>query len=147
MGKFKTNVFYSLLFETTGQFCGGFGWEAEAITLKLSTDFDLQDCYKTMISDLCDWSSTFSAKESKWIDECTPSQSSGSVTIKKWEITQSLTDQALIGGLTPGGRGCWQLADWTKWTPYLLQTGLNLFQQVNPDVDSGMSYDDFTATQ
>lgn len=76
LGKFKTNIYYLLLFQTTGQLCGGFGWESDQITLKLSTMFDFQDCYKTMISDLCNWGNTFNTKDSKWIDSCTPSSGS-----------------------------------------------------------------------
>ena len=40
LNKFKTAVFYSGIFKTTGQICFGFGWESEAIALKLSTMFD-----------------------------------------------------------------------------------------------------------
>lgn len=119
LGKFKTKVFYSGIFKTTGQVCGGFGWESEAVQLKLSTLFDFQDCYKTMISDLCNWSSTFNNKDSKWIDSCTPSSSPGPVTLKNWVLTDGLTNQSLIGGTVIDGRGCWQFAYWTKWTPYV----------------------------
>ena len=35
MGKFKTQVFYSSIFKTTGQVCGGFGWQSQAVNLKL----------------------------------------------------------------------------------------------------------------
>ena len=107
LGKFKTKIFYSGIFKTTGQVCGGFGWESDVVALKLSTLFDFQDCYKTMISDLCDWSSTFVGKEAKWIDSCTPSTGSGLVTLKNWTITDALTDQSLIGGTVIDGRGCW----------------------------------------
>ena len=110
MSKFKTNVFYSFIFKNTGQICGGFGWESQAIALKLQTLFDFQDCYKTMISDLCDWSSTFYGEDAKWIDECSASTSIGLVTIKNWAITEALTDQSLLGGTAIDGKGCWTFA-------------------------------------
>lgn len=107
LGKFKTNIFYSAIFKTTGQFCGGFGWSTEQINLILSTLFDFQDCYKTMIADLCDWSSTFLTKDAKWVDSCTPSTGSGLVNLKTWEISEALTEKSLIGGTAIDGRGCW----------------------------------------
>lgn len=60
-----------------------------------------------MISDLCDWSSTFEGKEAKWIDACTPSNGAGLVTIENWTLTDALTDQSLIGGTAIDGNGCW----------------------------------------
>ena len=79
----------------------------------------MQDCYKTMVSDLCNWSSTFTGKDAKYMDACSPSIGSNLITIKKWVISDALTDQNLIGGTVPDGRGCWQFAEWTKWTPYV----------------------------
>ena len=107
----------------------GFGWESEAIALKLSTMFDFQDCYKTMINDLSNWGSTFEGKDAKWIDSCTPSTGSGLITLKDWQITEALNNQALIGGTASGGRGCWQFAQWTTWTPYVAQMGLNVLKE------------------
>ena len=128
MGKFKTLIFYSLLFENSGQLCGGFGWESQAIAIKISTMFDFQDCYKTMINDLCDMKTTWEDKTAKWIDECAPSSGTGLITLKRWTVTEVLTDDALIGGTNAGGKGCWQFAEWTKWTPYLLAFSQHMFE-------------------
>jgi hypothetical protein len=147
LGKFKTNIYYLLLFQTTGQLCGGFGWESDQITLKLSTMFDFQDCYKTMISDLCDWSNTFNTKDSKWIDSCSPSTGSSLVTIKNWQITNQLSDQSLLGGTVANGKGCWQFAQWTKWTPYVAQMGFELIKKhvLGGGEDLGMSLEELRA--
>jgi len=68
LGKFKSNIFFSGIFKTNGQICSGFGYQSEQITLELTTLIDMYNCYKTMISDLCDWSSTFLGANSKWVD-------------------------------------------------------------------------------
>lgn len=74
-------IFYSFLFKQTGQVCFGFGWGSEAITLQLKGLFEFQDCYKTLVGDLCDWNKTFLGKDARWIDECNPSSGSSFVTI------------------------------------------------------------------
>lgn len=39
----------------------------------MSTRWHAQDCYRDIISDICNWSSSFSGFDAKWIDECTES--------------------------------------------------------------------------
>ena len=90
--------------------------------------FDFQDCYKTMISDLCTWDSTFMSEGSKWVDDCSPSVGSNLVTLKNFILTEAINDQSLIGGTVIDGRGCWQFAEWTKWTPYVAQSGYKMLQ-------------------
>ena len=79
-----------MIFKTTGQLCFGFGYDTDQVILQLQTMFNMQDCYKTMISDLCDWSSTFMGKDAKWLDSCSPSVGSNLITIKKWIISEAL---------------------------------------------------------
>ena len=68
--KFKVNVFYQMLFVTSGQICLGYGYEYEPIELLLFTTYHSYDCYKTLINDLCKWEDSFLGKEAKWIDSC-----------------------------------------------------------------------------
>jgi len=93
-----------------------------------------------MISDLCNWQSTFINKDSKWIDECSNSADRGEVILKNWEISEK-TNQALIGGAVPDGRGCWQFANWTKWTPYVAQLGFDAFKTLVADSSSHIDSD------
>lgn len=127
MGKFKTAIFFSFIFKTSGQFCSGFGYQSEQIVLYLTSLLDMYDCYKTIIADMCDWSSTFFTKDAKWVDSCAPSGNTSTITVKKWTIQQNLYDSnlqtsklvSLLGGSSFDNRGCWQFAWWTKWTPYV----------------------------
>lgn len=104
--------------------CFGFGWGSDAVEVKLGYLLDLQDCMKEMITDMCDWNKTFLGREAKWIDECKLSTGAAKVTVQKWLLAQSNINQSLIGGYAVDGPGCWQFAEWTKWTPYVAQAGM-----------------------
>ena len=125
--KFKASTFYSFLFDSSGQICLGFGWNTEAITLNLDASFEMQDCYKTLLDDLSDWTKTWDGEDAKWIDQCSASTGGGTVSLKSWTLTSAVTNQAVIGGTTKDGEGCWKFAAWTKWAPYLAQLGVNAF--------------------
>ena len=86
LGKFKTSVFFSGIFKNTGQICTGFGYTSEEVVMYLTMLFDMYDCYKTIIADVCDFSSTFLGDNAKWVDDCNPSGNTSRITIKKWEI-------------------------------------------------------------
>jgi hypothetical protein len=98
-----------------------------------------------MIADLCDWSNTFLGKDAKWVDSCAPSVGSGLVTLKNWTITSALTDQSLIGGTAIDDRGCWQFAQWTKWTPYAAQMGFDAVKTmlIDPSSHIDQTFTDF----
>ena len=138
LNKFKSAAFFSGIFKTTGQLCFGFGWESESIALKLGTMFDFQDCYKTMISDLCNWDSTFEGEDAKWFDDCSPSIGSSLVTLKNYILAEAISDMSFFGGTVTDGRGCWQFAEWTEWTPYVAQAGFKVLETL------GMSPGEFT---
>ena len=100
-----------------------------------------------MINDLCDWNKTFLGREARWIDECTPSAGSSFVTVQDWLFTQSVIDQALIGGTAIDGRGCWQFAEWqwSKWVPYVAQVGYDAITSMvgeEPE-QTGVSFSDY----
>ena len=131
LGKFKTNIFFSFIFKYTGQVCSGFGWGSEPITLELTTNFDFANCYKTVISDMCEWDNTFRGENAKWYDECALSGDTAKLWIQNWDVmADDLSDGAdqisLIGGTSIDNRGCWQFAWWSKWTPYVATAGLDM---------------------
>lgn len=133
LNKFKIYVFYNFVFKQTGMVCFGLGWGAEPVQVRLSNLFDFVDCYKVMIGDLTDWNKTFLGRDARWIDECKPSGGASFVTIQDWLFTQSNIDQPLLGGSVTNvneGKGCWQFAEWTKWTPYVAQTGYEMIKSV-----------------
>jgi hypothetical protein len=86
-----------------------------------------------MIGDLTDWSKTWLGRDARWIDDCQPSDGSAFVTIQDWLFVPSNIDQSLLGGSVTDvndGKGCWRFAEWTKWTPYVAQTGYDVIKSV-----------------
>lgn len=72
-----------------------------------------------MIADLCNWDDTFYEEKAKWVDECKPTSSSNTITLKDWTIATAMTNFILLGGETLGGDGCIKFASWSSWAPYL----------------------------
>ena len=74
-----------------------------------------------MISDLCDFKSILNP-DALFVDGCDDS-TGGNIIIKRWTITDPVTDKPLLGSFTTPGQLCWKFASWTKWAPYLVQFG------------------------
>ena len=68
---FKTNIFYSFLFEQTGQVCLGFGWASQTISLKLSSVLNFVNCYKNLVTDIADLNKEWIGPDAKIFDQCT----------------------------------------------------------------------------
>ena len=64
----------SLILTDKRKYCLGLGWENDTIELEITSTTTMFDCYKKMIENFCDRSSTFSGAEAKYIDECDQSQ-------------------------------------------------------------------------
>jgi hypothetical protein len=82
------------------------------------------------------------------MDSCSPSLTDGGqVTLKKWIIADQ-SDTALFGGTEVDGRGCWQFAQWTKWTPYVTQMGYDAIKSliVDPETHVEQDFDTFAST-
>lgn len=98
---------------------------------------------------MCDVKSILNP-EAKFIDGCNEYSNGGGITVKSWTITNPVTNEAIIGGFAPEGKGCWRFAKWTKWAPYLAQYGYNFFnpqdQEISNPVNQTESFD-FQQTQ
>lgn len=69
---FRAELIATLLFDRTGNVCGGVGWSIDQIKFVLYTTFMMQDCEKVVIQDICDSQSWF-GDNAKWLDKCTGS--------------------------------------------------------------------------
>jgi len=65
--QFRLNYFFSLIFTDTNKYCYGAGWENEEITFEVTSTTTMQDCYKKIITSLCDRSATWSGLDAKWL--------------------------------------------------------------------------------
>ena len=64
----------SLILTDRRKYCLGLGWENDEVEIDITSTTTMFDCYKKVIENLCDRSSTFSGRDAKWLDECDSSQ-------------------------------------------------------------------------
>mmetsp|Transcript_32304 Transcript_32304/g.49458 ORF Transcript_32304/g.49458 Transcript_32304/m.49458 type:complete len:157 (-) Transcript_32304:29-499(-) len=138
--KFKVYTFYSMKFSEVGQVCLGFGWGTDTVDLDITTNFELQECYKTILDDLGDWEKAWNSDTAKWIDSCSTSESQGTINVQSIELVAS-DSQSVLGGTSIDGEGCWEFATWTDWAPYLAQAGVNALSAGGIIPPSGVSID------
>lgn len=60
----------------------------------------MSDCYKGVIEDLCNFSSTWTGYEALWLDECNLSDETV-VSLNKWDIAEEEEDVMLGGTVNP----------------------------------------------
>lgn len=132
--KFKSSIWFQLLFSTKGEICYGFGWQTDQIIMNLKTSFEFQDFHKTIIGDMDALEQAWYTKEAKWIDEWKPSQGRSQVTLGKWILSDAVdqTMGTIVGGLRAGESGCWRFAKWDQWAPWLpgaAQAGVAILEE------------------
>lgn len=98
--KFKLAVFFSIIVNDEFSICPGIGIEQEKVDFKTSTTVRLTDCYKKMIKDICDFSSTWTGFEAKIFDECVQSNETP-VDLNKWEVLKKKEDEIFAGTVNP----------------------------------------------
>ena len=82
------------------------------------------DCEKEMITDVGDFSNTWSGRNAKWY-ECSTSQAGGEITLFDWDLTDSYSEVPVIGGTEIDESGCFKFTDWVdangdaSWAPNL----------------------------
>ena len=67
------------------QVCVGAGYETEEIDFDVVMSMKLNDCYKVIITDLCDFSSSWKGYNSKYIDQCDLSQDAA-IELVNWTL-------------------------------------------------------------
>ena len=101
----------------------------------IETQFQLIECYKTIVDDLGQPFGSFNQLGSSWVDECAFSSSGGPIILNTWEIAPDTTDDGdqfdVLGGVEADGVGCWSFAQWTDWAPYVAQMGYMAVQALN----------------
>jgi hypothetical protein len=66
------NVFAEFRIYYDSYVCFGVGWESEDILFTIEMAQYFQNCYKTLLKSLCDFSN-WRGQTAKWIDECSDS--------------------------------------------------------------------------
>lgn len=83
LSKFKMDFFISWIINAEFSICPGFGIDNDKIEMLLTTAFKFTDCYKEVLRDLCDFSTTWTGYYAKILDDCSKSNDS---TIKLYKF-------------------------------------------------------------
>ena len=70
LGRFTINPFLTLTINGAGYVCYGVGYDNDAIKLQLNMSQQFMDCAKTILKDLCDFSSVWTGYNAKFLDDC-----------------------------------------------------------------------------
>lgn len=127
---FKSSMFYMVSLAPT-QVCFGTGYSAESISSRINVNYYFMNCYKNMINNMGNWNETWTGANSKWIDDCVPTDNYPIVTIYEHTHTQAVTDVALLGGTSQNQAGCFKYGNWASWAPFLLNAGRYILKQMD----------------
>lgn len=103
MSKYKQYYFFSIVINSYNQICPGWGWESEIVEIDYSMRWHAQDCYKDIITDICNWSKAWSGFDAKYIDECTDSLEVN-IPIKNKIYREAKDDIVIWGTVDPNSR-------------------------------------------
>ena len=116
ISKFAADFFGNIIINGNYQFCFGAGWETEEIDFDVMMSMKLNDCYKVIITDLCDFSSSWKGYNSKYIDQCDLSQDAA-IELINWRLRDEYQNFPLLGTVEPDSYSfCYNL-------PYISKSG------------------------
>lgn len=100
LAQFRSRIWASVIFTQKGNLCGGIGWDTQKIDLLLSLQHGFMDCFKSMISNICDPSSNWTGIDAKIFTKCTQSKRV-QLSLREWVFQQALTNQLIVGTTDP----------------------------------------------
>merc|ERR1712196_24938 len=113
MEKFKANAFFSFTFGVTGQICLGFGWGTDRdIKIKVTTQYNLIECYKKILTNLVNWGEAYFNTDSKILDDCSESTSASTIVLYDYTIANVTTSAPIVGADALNGPACWAFANY-----------------------------------
>ncbi len=87
--------------------CFGLGWSGGPISLDLTYNYQMFDCYKNMLTDMGSWLTAWKGPDAKYIDGCKASLPGGNIVIKTWELSSAAFTKTILGGTnTDSSVGC-----------------------------------------
>ena len=100
LSKFIMNIFLSVIVNSEFSVCPGLGIDNDIIEFVLTTSLKFSDCYKEVLRDLCDFSSTWIGYEAKILDDCSKSTDTN-IRLSKMKLYDPHTDYTLLGTVHP----------------------------------------------
>lgn len=68
--KFRSNYFLKLILNGDMEWCWGIGYEIQHVEFLLDMSMKFNDCYKIVLSDICEYNLSWRSRDAKWLDEC-----------------------------------------------------------------------------
>jgi len=94
------DFFAQIIVNADFEICPAIGWSSDIIEFFVSTSFKLSDCYKQVLRDLCDFSSTWTGYAAKILDDCRLS-SDATINIISMQLVEEFDDYTLAGTIDP----------------------------------------------
>ena len=98
--KFMFDWFFSIIINEEFSICPGMGYENGIIEFLWTTAFKFPDCYKNVLVDLCDFSTTWTGYEAKYLDDCSKSNDS-TIKLNKFHLYDLHDDYVVSGTVYP----------------------------------------------
>ena len=70
VSRFTVDPFFMLSINGAGYICYGLGYDNDEIKMTLLMSQQFMDCAKTILKDLCDFSSSWTGYYAKFLDDC-----------------------------------------------------------------------------
>lgn len=71
--QFKVRTWASLIWTQTGNICTGVGYDNEKMAMTMTLQHGLQDCFKSIFTNICDPTSAWTSPDAKFFTKCTKS--------------------------------------------------------------------------
>ncbi len=68
--QFTADLFAHITINGNFEFCPGVGYEYEEIDATVNFSMKFNDCYKNILTDLCEFNQDWRSANAKWLDEC-----------------------------------------------------------------------------
>lgn len=98
--KFKASAFTSVIVNGDFEVCPGAGYHWEEIEAIIRMSMKFNDCYKNIISDICQFNADWKGYNSKYLDECDLSNDS-LIDLMDWTLLDYKPDIPSMGTTDP----------------------------------------------
>ena len=104
---FKMYVFTGAIFTEAGKYCPGFGWNIDAIDIKIKMIHNMVNCSKTLLKNLWNVEGVWTGNSAKLLEGCEWSQNDSQddpeveLDFTTWELYEKHTDQLWLGTVDP----------------------------------------------
>jgi hypothetical protein len=128
--KFEIAAFTNVIINGDFEFCPGIGYAWEEVEVLLNMSMKFNDCYKNILTDVCEFNADWKGYESKYLEECDLSNDS-LIELVNWTIVEEKDDIPTIGTTSPiSATYCYALPLISEERTYSSQNPINVFAKI-----------------